>query len=155
MRMERLKRSVLFWVLLLVSVALPVAAQKTVKKQLYQTNIAIGSSGVGSSMILFSQSNPFFMVRTNALPNMVVTRVSLVSDQGDWPGEIVLCENGTSAGDCTYDATGNLDLEGYLVAPMFPPGLTGGQFVTTLQSEHLSVRLNGGTEGVGTYQRII
>jgi hypothetical protein len=155
MVMERLKRSVVFWVLLLVSVALPVAAQKTIKKQLYHANISIGSSGVGSSTILFSQSNPFYLVRTTNLPNYTVVRVSLVSDEGTWPGEIVLCENGTQAGDCTYDETGNHDLEGYVVAPMFPIGLSGGDFVEALRGGHLTVKLNGGTAGVGTYVRII
>ena len=45
--MERFKLGLVFWVLLLVSVTLPVSAQKQVKKQLYGANLSNGPTGPG------------------------------------------------------------------------------------------------------------
>jgi hypothetical protein len=153
--MERYKRGVIFWVLLITSIALPVSAQKAIKKQLYGTNIAVNGTGVGTATIVLSQSSPTYMVRTYGQPNHVVTRVALQRNDGSWPGEIVLCENGTSAGDCTYDDSngGNLDIEGAIVAPMFPAGVTGGDFLNALQGGTLSIQLNYGAAGTGVFVR--
>jgi hypothetical protein len=151
--MERYKRGVIFWVLLITSIALPVSAQKAVKKQLYGTNIAVNGTGVGTATIVLSQSSPTYMVRTTSQPNQVVTRVTVQRNDGSWPGDIVLCENGTSAGDCTYDESGNLDIEGAIVGPMFPAGVSGGDFLNALQGGTLSIQLNDGAAGTGLFVR--
>lgn len=155
--MDRLKRGFLFWALLLIAAAMPVSAQKTVKKQLYHANIATASgSGVGSTQLVLSTSNPTYMVRTSAAPGQVITRVSLTRDDGSWGGDIVLCDNSIPSADaCTYDGTGNIDIEGAVVGPMFPPGVTGGMFVNALTEEHLQIRLNDGASGTGVYFRIM
>ena len=165
--MERFKLGLVFWVLLLVSVTLPVSAQKQVKKQLYGTNLSNGGCGVGTTSILVSQTPPEYLVRTHALPGHAVTKVTLLKDDLTWGGEIVLCENGGAAGDCTYnesddyDGHGNLDLEGVIVGQMFPTGpggvplVTGAQFLPALQGGHLMIRLNDGEAGSGVYVRIM
>jgi hypothetical protein len=154
--MERLNRGLVFWVLLLVSIALPLSAQKTVKKQLHVASIATeAGAGVGNGSLLISTSNPEYRVRTLNLPNQGGTKVSLLRSDLSWPGEIVLCENGGTAGDCSYDDSGNLDLEGALVGPMFPPGVTGGMFNTALSTGTLMIRINGGAAGAGIFIRII
>jgi hypothetical protein len=154
--MERLNRGLVFWVLLLVSIAHPLSAQKTVKKQQYATNIKTSSgAGVGTASMVLPTGNPEYRVRTNALPGQAGVKVSLRRSDGSWPGEIVICENGGSAGDCTYDDSGNLDLEGVIVGPMFPPGVTGGMFIQTLQGELLEILINGGAAGSGIFVRLI
>lgn len=153
--MERLNRSLVFWVLLFVSIALPLSAQKTVKKQLYATNIFSGSTGVGTATILLSTSNPEYRVRTNQLPDMAGTKVALFDPAWPGGGEIVICENGGTAGDCSYDAGGNLDVEGVVVGPMFPPGLSGGAFINSLTGGTLGIRINDGSAGTGVFVRII
>jgi hypothetical protein len=150
--MERMKAGVMFWVLLLVSVAMPASAQKVVKKQLYQATIAVDTMGKGSSTILVSTSSPEYLVRTYSYPDQSVTRVALAPVDNAW--ELVLCDN-SGAEACTYGADGNLDLEGFIVGPMFPPGLTGAIFFQTLQDGNLTVQLNGGVLGSGTYIRIL
>jgi hypothetical protein len=150
--MDRLNRGLVFWVLLFVSIALPLSAQKTVKKQLYVANISSSGSGVGSATMLLSTSNPEYQVRTFALPGGAGGKVALVAP--GWPGEIVLCENGTTS-PCTYDASGNLDLEGAIVGAMFPPLMTGGQFVNSLTGGTMSVQINNGDAGSGVFVRII
>jgi hypothetical protein len=155
MHMERFKSGIVFWVLLIVSIALPVSAQKAIKKQLYQANISVGTIGKGSATMLLSQGAPEFMARTYAYPNSSVTRVSLVRDDGSWPGEVVLCENGGLAGDCTYSTDGNLDIEGAINGPMLGlAGITGAQFLNALQNDHMKIQLNGGGLGVGTFIRV-
>jgi hypothetical protein len=150
--MDRLNRGLVFWVLLFVSIALPLSAQKIVKKQLYVASISSSGSGVGSASMLLSTSNPEYQVRTFALPGGAGTKVALTAP--GWSGEIVLCENAT-ASPCTYDATGNLDIEGVVVGPMFPPGLTPAEFIGALQGGTMSVQINNGSAGSGLFVRVI
>lgn len=152
--MERLSKSLVFWVLMFVSIALPLSAQKAGKKQLFAANINTeAGAGVGAASMQLSTSNPDYRVRTFSLPAQAGTKVAVFDTA--WPGEIVLCENGGTAGDCTYDASGNLDLEGVVVGPMFPPGVSGGMFITSLQNGTLRIRINNGSAGAGVFVRII
>jgi hypothetical protein len=38
---------------------------------------------------------------------------------------------------------------------MFPPGVTGGMFIQTLQGELLEILINGGAAGSGIFVRLI
>jgi hypothetical protein len=142
-------------VLLLVSIAMPLSAQQTIKKELYHTNIRIGTSGVGTSTIFLSRNSPQYRAMTYTLPNNVVTRVALLKDDGSWPGEVVLCDNNTSADDCTYSDDGNLDIEGSIPGAMLPPGVSAADFINTLRGGHLMIRLNDGSLGSGVYVQIM
>jgi hypothetical protein len=151
--MERLKGSVVFWVLLLVSVAMPLSLSAR-SKQAYLANISKGGNGIGTSVIFVPAGPPEYNVRTFNLPGQVGTKVSLSAP--GWPGQIVLCENGGLAGDCTYDGSGNLDIEGAIVpAMMIPAGVSGGMFFGALRGGTLTVSINDGAAGSGIYFRII
>jgi len=155
--MERLKRGILFWVLLAVTVALPASAQQTVKKHLYHATVKDSAgSALGPGQILTpnrSSLPPSYMVRSLV---QGVTKVSLQRDDVPWPaGSIILCENGNpAAGDCTYDADGRLDIEGAIVPAMFPTGLNGGALITALQSGHLLLVFNDGW-GTGLFYLVM
>ena len=57
--MERLNKGLVFWVLVLVSIALPLSAQSTTKKRLYVAGIATESgAGVGNSSLMTSTGSP-------------------------------------------------------------------------------------------------
>jgi hypothetical protein len=152
--MERSKHTLWFWILVLAAVILPTTTE-TRSKQLYQAKIVNGGSGVGSSVIQFTQAGVVtYLARTFTLPNGAVTKVSLVADGATW--EVVLCENGGLAGDCTYDGTGNLDIDGALNATMFNlAGISGGTFVNALRNGQLWIRLDDGADGSGNYVRIL
>src|SRR5687767_10791328 len=69
--MERYKRGVTFWVLLLVSVALPTSLLAT--KQLYQAKILnAAGQGRGSSVISVRAGSYEYVARSSGLPNQVV-----------------------------------------------------------------------------------
>ena len=152
--MDRSKRSLWFWVLILAAAILPMKGEARTK-QLYQAKIAIGSAGVGSGVIQVQPSGYSFITRTYALPGQAVQKASLVSDDGStW--EVVLCENGGLAGDCAYDASGNLDIEGAINAPMLGlAGINGATFNSALRNGRLWIRLDNGANGTGNYIRII
>ena len=153
--MDRLHRGLVFWVLLFVSIALPISAQKAVKKSLFVAQIATESGfGVGSSSIVLSTSSPEYRVVTFNLPGQAGTKVAMV-DPTWGGGEVVLCENGGTAGNCDYNASGNLDIEGSIVGPMLPPGVTGGMFIDSLRNGRLSVRINNGSAGSGVYFQVL
>ena len=151
--MERVNRKFWFWVIVLVAVMLP-ASGETRTKKIFRANLLKNTSGVGSSIISQHASGYDFMVRTFSLPNQVVTKVSLMPHVGGW--EVTLCENGGPAGDCAYNASGNLDMSGAITPLMlFHGGATGGGFADALETTGLYILLNGGAEGSGIYVRII
>lgn len=156
--MERLKRGLTFWVLAMIAMTLPGAAQTTVKKNLYRAQITVGVTGKGAATMLESASGYEYIVRTHAYPNQQVTKVSLWSD--DWASnpsatEVVLCDNnGLSA--CTYTADGNIDIEGSINGTMLGLAqVSGAMFRNAIRNGTLKVYLDGGTLGVGTFERII
>jgi hypothetical protein len=152
--MERLKRSPIFWVLLLVSVF---GAPALAVKQAYRTNISLNGQGAGSALIILNvvgtTNQTQYMVRTNARPNMVITSVWLAPADNSWT--IPLCVNGAPADDdCTYDSNGDIDIEGSITAAMLiAEGVTGGQFYTALRNGELLVHLSDGS--TGTFVRFI
>src|SRR4030095_3572048 len=108
--MERLKRGLIFWVLLALSVALPASAVVPVKKQLYQAQIKVGVRVHGSSILTSFPGRWEVSTSTWLYPGNVVTKVNLRIN-GD-SRELVLCENNSPTYDeCTYAADGNLDLD--------------------------------------------
>jgi hypothetical protein len=85
-----------------------------------------------------------------------VQKVSLVTDDGaTW--EVILCENGNPfAGNCAYTASGEIDIEGSINAPLLAlAGISGGTFADALRTGHLWVLFDGGADGSGRYVRII
>jgi hypothetical protein len=160
--MERFNRSLLFWVLLVVTVALPVSAQVKFKKQVYATNIFDTSHrgiGVAQFSICVATGGGAcpnniggfnYIARTYGFPG--VTKATLDGDATiPWPGEIVLCDNNdASQAPCEYDASGNLDIEGAIVAAMFPAPGFGGTFFNTVTQEHLMIHLYSGADRVAT-----
>jgi hypothetical protein len=149
--MDRYKRTFWFWAIVLVAVMLPVSGE-TRTKRLYKANIMDEGFGRGSAVVGEAPSGFDFIARSQNLPNGVVTKASLTN--GTW--HVVLCENGGLAGDCTYDATGNLDISGAINGPMLGlAGITGGMFATTLRGGNLWIYLNDGVDGTGNFVRII
>lgn len=158
--MEKFKRGVIFWVLLLVSVALPASAQKAQKKILYEAQIKIGSAGKGGAQIVQKSSGFDYMVRSFVYPDMSVVKVYFqISGDGR---EIILCENGGLAGDCAYidedpdtPEDGNVDIEGAVTQTMLNlAGVSPIEFYNALQSQVLTVQLNqDGEKGSGTFIR--
>lgn len=150
--MERLKRGLVFWVLLLISVAMPASGQ-IVKKTLYQAKLKVdgGSTIVGGSLL---QPQPgFWDIDTHSNPGSgVVTRVNL-RIEGD-SREIVLCDNaGTTA--CTYGADGLLDLTSVVNGDtLLLAGITGAQFSTAMKNGQLLIEFDNGAVGSGAYLRI-
>lgn len=151
--MDRVKRSYWFWALVLVAVMLPVSSE-TRSKRVYKADIALDGHGVGSSVITEASTGYDYVARTHAWPNQVITKASLTNTTGDW--DIVLCENGGLAGDCTYDSNGDLDISGAINGTMLGlAGVSGATFSQTLRGGNLWIRLNGGSHGTGRYVRIL
>jgi len=152
--MDRLQRGFTFWVLLFVTLALPLSAQTTFKKMLYQAKITVGVTGTGSSVLQPTPSGYGVMVRTHAYPNYTVDKVAL-RISGD-SREIVLCKNNDAvADDCTYASDGNLDLEGVVnSSALIIAGVSGAEFRNALTAETMTIELSDGGLGVGTYIRI-
>lgn len=156
--MTRVNRGLVFWVLLLVSaIALPATA--VTKKFMWQAKIATASgAGVGSAVITqVSGGQPGYLAGTFNAPNRTVVKVSLVRDDGTWPGAVVLCENGGDAGDCTYDDTRqyNLDIDGTIVpAMLIAAGINGAAYNDALRNGHLVIQLNDGALGQGTFVQV-
>lgn len=157
--MVRAKRSLSFWTALFALVLLP--AVLLANKQLYQAKITNeAGSGVGSSIITIRQTQGYeFLARTHALGGNQVTQVWLAPADNAW--QIPLCTNGGAVDDdCTYDATGNLDLDGGITPSMLmAAGVTGLQFNNALKgiSSPLNIVLWNGSAvvGSGAYVRII
>jgi len=150
--MERLKGGWLFWVMLLVSVALPASAGQLQKKILFQAQIKVGAVAKGGSILQPVKTGWDTSTKTWAYPGQVVTRVNLRID-GD-SRQVVLCENGSPTyDDCTYAADGNLDLDALVNGTsLFLAGINGGEFNTALVNEVLLIELNTGA--AGNYVRI-
>ena len=149
---------VMFWLLLLVSAALPSAAQTTVKKQLYQADVwdtlSVGDTKVGQAMLIVRQSGYEYMVRDNYYA-LRIDRVTL-EIAGDPGGRnIVLCDD---SGGPPCDGIYPLDLEGTLTASMLQLAengpVTAQEFHTALASGLLTIAFNDGDFGSGRFVRI-
>lgn len=152
--MERLRRGLTFWLLLLVALALPATAQTPVKKILYQAKIKVGVTGKGAAQITVKPSGYEYFVFTHAYPAQQVTRVSLLPEGDAW--EVVLCGVGELAGECTYDTDGNLLIEGPISPTMFIlANVSGKTFSDALRAETVRVILNDGSLGSGVFVRLM
>jgi hypothetical protein len=179
--MERFKKSgVLFWVLLIVSVALPAWAQTITKKNVFvakltrtSTNWATNQGGSGQMLTVSSRSGNVmsfkfdYMVRSFNLGGAavgdsyehLVRRVSLTSS--DWAGEIVLCDstNADIDDDCVYDDSdttlghGNLDIDGSITQSMLPAGpfMSMAAFYNSVMLEHVQIHFNNPADFSGTF----
>jgi hypothetical protein len=150
--MVKVSRGSAFWVLLIVAAFLP--ATLLANKQMYHANISSGGFGVGSSVITVTSSGYNYMAKTRSRPDGIITEVRLTPTSGAW--SIVLCtnENEFVEDDCTYDDTGNLDIEGAVTpSHLITAGVTGRQFNDALRNGQLTIVLSDGS--AGTYVRII
>lgn len=150
--MERLRGGWFFWVLLLLSVALPASAQQQQKKILFQAQIKVGAVVKGGSILQPVRTGWDTSTRTFGYPGSVVTRVNLRID-GD-SRQVVLCENGSATyDDCTYGPDGNLDFDAAVTGlSLFLAGISGQEFNAALTAGTLLVELNTGA--AGNYVRI-
>ena len=152
--MFKVSRGSAFWVLLIVAAFLPATLLAT--KQMYLANISSGGFGAGSSTIVVRATGYEYHVRTSARPGGVITQAVLTSSGGTFANPIVLCDstNEFTEDDCTYDASGNLDIEGAIgPAHLIGAGVSGRQFNDALRNGQLQVVLSDGS--TGTYARII
>jgi hypothetical protein len=157
--MERVKKSVAFWAMLLaVVVLLPTSLLAT--KAVYTGKIFKGTKPVGSSFIGIQlvnrrlQYNYGATTFPTAYPGQVVQKVTLAPVGMAW--EMTLCETGGDpADDCAYATDGNLnDLGSIVPAMLMATGIDGATFDSALNGGTLQVHLYdaGGAElGVGTY----
>lgn len=167
--MERLKKSVVFWVLLVASVVVPsmAHAQRTVtKKTAWKATISVGADQKGTAMIyrtvrctvtgtscVVTSIDWKFDVGTNAYAcgdqpcaegQIVVTKAGVAGPS--WSR--VLCENDT----CSYADVPN-DGNLRIIGEAFPsPPLSLGD---ELDRELVNVELNDGSLGVGTFVKVI
>ena len=153
--MERYKRGITFWVLLLVSVALPTSLLAT--KQLYHTKLLnAAGQGKGSSIISVRSGSYEYEARTYGIPNYAVQQVWLAPTSNEWA--VSLCTNGGPIeDDCTYSADGNVNIAGAITPTMLiGAGVTGAEFQGALNGGTLTVQLSDGTNGLaaGTYVQI-
>jgi hypothetical protein len=146
--MTRSKRSVAFWVMLLVAAILPSTLLAT--KQLYTAGINAGGKTVGSAFISSNAGSVEYMARTFDRPNRAITAAWLTPTDFSW--SIALCTNGGPVeDDCTYNAGGNLDIEGTVTPSMLlAAGVSGRAFFTALQEGRLTIQLSDGSFGVFT-----
>lgn len=144
------RRGSAFWVMLIVAALLPATLLAT--KQVYKADIkdAVGK-GVGSAVINVRNGQYTHMVRTFARPGQTVTLVEVKPTDGAWT--VTLCNslNGVADDDCTYDSSGNLDIEG----PISPTdlilgGTTAAAFSDALEGGTLMIQLNDGSFGLFT-----
>jgi hypothetical protein len=160
--MDQVRRGLVFWVLLLVSVVLT-ASDTVVKKVAYQAKITVlneatgNRTGVGGAFLWVRPDGTDYMVQTHAYPDLSVTKVLLTPEQGSGYGEwqVILCEQGGPTGDCQHDAEGNLDIDGAIVGLMLSAaGTDAPTFFGALRAGKLTVTLNDGSKGTGTFVRI-
>lgn len=148
-------------VLLLVVGMLLMPTQALAAKQVYAANIFTvqGHRGAGSTMITVDPSAGFsYLLRTAfGFDAQAVTAVYLAPVDGSW--QIPLCTNGGPVeDDCTYDAAGNLYLDGPIIGSMLiAAGVSGGQFFSALRNGQLTANLAGssGVLASAQYVRII
>jgi hypothetical protein len=155
--MLRLKRSSLFWTLLVVAVMLPAGLLAT-GKRLYHANISDATgAGKGTAVIVARPGSWEYLAKTFALPGGAVNQAWLAPSDGSW--QIALCTNGGPVeDDCTYGADGNLEIEGPISATMLiAAGVTGRQFHGALTGGDLAVVVSDGSTalGWGYFVRII
>jgi hypothetical protein len=169
--MEQLKKGMVFWIMLVVSVVLPsmADAQVRTKKISWAATITVNGSLVGNASITrtircqvvpggcVQTSDEFrYTVRTVAYQcahqpcepgEIQVTQASLRGPGINDPWVRVLCDGAT----CTYndDRDGDLDLRGILAEPL-PSG-----FSVNLDAGTVEVLLNEGVLGVGTFVRTL
>ena len=156
--MERLKRSLTFWVVMLGVVVL-VPATLLANKQAYKavikspTGLQVGSSFIGVV------PPGAVEVRANTNPNLqgqVVQKVTLTN--GTW--SIAVCETGGPVqDDCEYDVSGRLLIDRDVTSSMLLHAVngpvTGAAFIDELQAGHVSIQLWDGAAallGSGAYQ---
>jgi hypothetical protein len=161
--MEQWKKSLVFWLMIVVSVVLPSVAdaQVKVKKTAWKAQIVAGTTVVGTASII-RRATCTVDPSTGSCGNLaieftyqVITRVCATTPctppypitkaaftGPTWIRE--LCEGDT----CAYDENGDLDIGGDFPAP--PAGL-GEQ----LDQGLVQVRLNDGTAGVGTFVKFL
>jgi len=156
--MERAKRSLLFWMLLLISIALPATAQTPVKKILFQAKIkALDANtgnyvGKGVGQITAVPTGLQYYVFTHDTATQV-QKVSLRPSDNSW--EIVICETGSLVGNCKYDIDGNVDMEGPISdTMMILSGVSGKTLHDTLKAGDLWIHLDNGVLGSGNFQRL-
>jgi hypothetical protein len=146
--MTRSKRSVAFWAMLFVAAVLPSSLLAT--KQLYTAGINSNGVTVGNAVISSNNGAVDYMARTFDRPGGVITSVWLTPTDFAW--SIPLCTNGGPVeDDCTYNGTGNLDIEGAVTPSMLlAAGVSGRAFFTALQEGRLTIQLSDGSFGVFT-----
>ncbi len=145
------RRGSAFWVMLIVAALLPATLLAT--KQVHKADIKAAGKGVGSAVINIRNGQYTHMVRTFARPGGTVSLVQLTPTAGTGTWVVTLCNNlnGVVDDDCTYDASGNLDIEG----PISPTdlilgGTTAAEFFDALNAGQLTIQLNDGSTGVFT-----
>ena len=152
--MLKFSRGSTFWIVLVVAAFLPATLLAT--KQLHAAKITKNGAGAGSATVVVRPTGYEYMVRSQNRPNQVITGAVLTSTTGTWANPIVLCDstNEFPEDDCTYDATGNLDIEGALgSAHLIGAGVSGRQFNDALKLGQLQVVLSDGS--AGTFERLL
>ena len=146
--MNRSKRSVAFWVMLFVAALLP--STLLANKQLYTAGINSNGVTVGNAFISSQLGSVEYMARTFDRPNQVITSVWLTPTDFSW--SVPLCTNGGPVeDDCTYNASGNLNIEGAVTPSMLlSAGVSGKAFFSALQEGRLTIQLSDGSFGVFT-----
>lgn len=175
--MNHVKKSAIFWILLIASVVVPslANAQTTQKKKMSWTaTITVNGTPVGSAILNRVRTLTFnpatntwvqtsdlvdFRVRTTAYDcastpcgdgEILVTKASLVGPGSGTPWERVLCQGVT----CTYQEDGNLDADGQLETPL-PQGFYLNLPIDFGVSSTMQVLLNDGTLGSATFTRFM
>jgi hypothetical protein len=179
--MEKLKKSLVFWLLLVVSVVIPAMADAatTQQKKLSWTSTIVDASGnpVGSAIInrirtftwnsatstwVLTSDIVNFRVRTTAYPcasapdpcqesEILVTKASLIGPGAGTPWERVLCDG---VANCGYQEDGNLDAEGTLETPL-PQGFFLNLPASFGEDSTMEVLLNDGALGRGRFRRFM
>lgn len=175
--MNHVKKSAIFWILLIASVVVPslANAQTTQKKKMSWTaTITVNGTPVGSAILNRVRTLTFnpatntwvqtsdlvdFRVRTTAYDcastpcgdgEILVTKASLAGPGSGTPWVRVLCEGVT----CTYQEDGNLDADGQLETPL-PQGFYLNLPIDFGVSSTMQVLLNDGTLGSATFTRFM
>jgi hypothetical protein len=134
--------------MLFVAAVLPSTLLAT--KQLYTAGINAGGKTIGSAFVSSNLGSIEYMARTFDRPGRVITSAWLTPTDFSW--SIPLCTNGGPVeDDCTYNASGNLDIEGTVTPSMLlAAGVSGRAFFTALQEGRLTIQLSDGSFGVFT-----
>jgi hypothetical protein len=173
--MEQLKKSLIFWLLLIVSVVVPSVANAqttSTKKILWQSQITADGRGVGVAQITRTMKSTWNAVLNRwvvtsdkfeyAVQSYVcassndpcteayATEASLAGPGITVPWVRILCDEGT----CGYSAEGDLTTQGD-VDPAFTSQQGANLPMVIGQEGTMEVRLNGGAAGSGKFKRIL